>query len=122
MKEKICYNIGVILLIVGFYGILFLIGKWIFTFGLFKLLIYVFSLLMIFGYSMVYVSLDDIKININTSESIIKKELKKLEHEFDFFSGREHGEYQDGEFDGEVCHDIALKIEVLKDLLKKIGE
>lgn len=47
---------------------------------------------------------------------IIEK-IKRLSNEFDFYAGREHAEWQDGEFDGEQCDDIALKIQVLKELL-----
>lgn len=48
----------------------------------------------------------------------IEEKIKELEREFDFYAGREHFEWQDGEFDGEVCDDIALKIGVLRKLLE----
>lgn len=51
--------------------------------------------------------------------SVIQNKLEKLKREFDFYAGREHFEWQDGEFDGEVCDDIALKIGVLKELLEE---
>lgn len=47
----------------------------------------------------------------------IRDKIKELEDKFDFFAGREHAEWQDGEFDGDVCDDIALQIKVLKELL-----
>lgn len=51
--------------------------------------------------------------------SVIQNKLEKLKREFDFYAGREHFEWQDGEFDGEQCDDIALKIGVLKELLEE---
>ena len=49
----------------------------------------------------------------------IRKKIEELEREFDFYAGREHSEWEDGEFDGEVCCDISLKIEALKELLEE---
>ena len=49
----------------------------------------------------------------------VRDKIDKLKREFDFYAGREHFEWQDGEFDGEVCDDIALKIGVLKELLEE---
>lgn len=49
----------------------------------------------------------------------VRDKIKELKREFDFYAGREHSEWEDGEFDGEVCDDIALKIGVLKELLKE---
>lgn len=51
--------------------------------------------------------------------SVIQNKMEKLKREFDFYAGREHFEWQDGEFDGEVCDDIAFKIGVLKELLEE---
>ena len=51
------------------------------------------------------------------SKDEIRDKIKELEDKFDFFAGREHAEWQDGEFDGDVCDDIALQIKVLKELL-----
>ena len=51
--------------------------------------------------------------------SVIQNKLEKYKREFDFYAGREHFEWQDGEFDGEQCDDIALKIGVLKELLEE---
>lgn len=51
--------------------------------------------------------------------SVIHNKIDELEREFNFYAGREHFEWQDGEFDGEVCDDISLKIGILKKLLKK---
>ena len=56
--------------------------------------------------------------NETISKSIIRNKINKLENEFYFFAGREHAEWQDGEFDGDVCDDLALQIKVLKELLK----
>ena len=52
------------------------------------------------------------------SKKVIRDKIEELEDKFDFFAGREHAEWQDGEFDGDVCDDIALQIKVLKDLLE----
>lgn len=52
-------------------------------------------------------------------KSKVKEKIEELEREFDFYAGREHFEWQDGEFDGEVCDDIAFKIGVLKNLLRE---
>ncbi len=63
----------------------------------------------------------DAQFNILTNsipKSVIQDKIDKLNREFDFYAGREHAEWQDGEFDGEVCDDISLKISVLKELLK----
>ena len=49
----------------------------------------------------------------------IREKIKKLEREFDFYAGREHWEWQDGEFDGEVCDDLANKISILKEILEE---
>lgn len=56
--------------------------------------------------------------NYISKQKVIDK-IKKLKNEFDFYAGREHAEWQDGEFDGEVCDDLALQIKVLKELLNK---
>lgn len=53
------------------------------------------------------------------SKEKIQNEIEKLKKEFDFYAGREHAEWQDGEFDEEVCEDISLKIRTLKELLKE---
>lgn len=53
------------------------------------------------------------------SKEKIKNKIKELEKEFDFYAGREHAEWQDGEFDGEMCDDISLKIGTLKELLRE---
>ena len=58
---------------------------------------------------------DDEKDYISKHE--IRQKIDKLKREFDFYAGREHAEWQDGEFDGDVCDDIALKIGILKELL-----
>ena len=50
-------------------------------------------------------------------KQVIRDKIKKLKNEFDFYAGREHAEWQDGEFDGDVCDDLALQIKVLKELL-----
>lgn len=50
-------------------------------------------------------------------KQVIRDKINKLKDEFDFFAGREHAEWQDGEFDGEVCDDLALQIKILKELL-----
>ena len=50
-------------------------------------------------------------------KSVIREKIDKLKREFDFFAGREHHEWQDGEFDGEQCDDLALQIRVLKEIL-----
>ena len=62
--------------------------------------------------------LEDIKTDY-IPISVIQNKMEKLKREFDFYAGREHFEWQDGEFDGEVCDDIALKIGVLKELLEE---
>lgn len=49
----------------------------------------------------------------------IEKKIKELEREFDFYAGRCHHEWQDGEFDGEVCDEIAIKISTLKRILEE---
>ena len=49
----------------------------------------------------------------------VRDKIEELKREFDFYAGREHSEWEDGEFDGEVCDDIALKIGVLKELLEE---
>lgn len=51
-------------------------------------------------------------------KSKIQNKIEKLSNEFNFYAGREHSEWQDGEFDGEMCDDIALQIKVLKELLE----
>ena len=55
-------------------------------------------------------------------KSVIREKLDKLKREFDFYAGREHAEWQDGEFDGEVCDDLALQIKALKGLLEAKDE
>lgn len=55
--------------------------------------------------------------NYVVPKSVIREKIDKLEREFHFFAGREHAEWQDGEFDGEVCDDLALQIGTLKKLL-----
>ena len=50
-------------------------------------------------------------------KQVLRDKINKLKDEFDFFAGREHAEWQDGEFDGEVCDDLALQIKILKELL-----
>lgn len=52
-------------------------------------------------------------------KSKVKEKIEKLQREFDFYAGREHAEWQDGEFDGEQCDDIALQIRTLKELLEE---
>lgn len=66
----------------------------------------------------IYAEINKLKTNYIPT-SVIQKKLEKLKREFDFYAGREHFEWQDGEFDGEVCDDIALKIGVLKELLEE---
>lgn len=51
-------------------------------------------------------------------KSKVKEKIEKLKKEFDFYAGREHWEWQDGEFDDEVCDDLALKIRTLKELME----
>lgn len=53
----------------------------------------------------------------SVSKFVIREKIDKLEREFHFFAGREHAEWQDGEFDGDVCDDLALQIGTLKGLL-----
>lgn len=62
--------------------------------------------------------LDDVE-NLIIPKQKVRDKIKELEREFDFYAGREHSEWEDGEFDGDVCDDIALKIEALKELLKE---
>lgn len=50
-------------------------------------------------------------------KSVIREKINKLGKEFDFYAGREHAEWQDGEFDGDVCDDLALQIKALKEVL-----
>lgn len=52
-------------------------------------------------------------------KSKVTEKIEKLAKEFNFYAGREHAEWQDGEFDGEMCDDIALQIKVLKELLEE---
>lgn len=52
-------------------------------------------------------------------KSVIRDKIEELEKEFHFFAGRCHHEWQDGEFDDEVCDELALKIGVLKKLLEE---
>lgn len=59
----------------------------------------------------------DIKSN-HIPKSKIKEKIEELTKEFDFYAGREHAEWQDGEFDGDMCDDIALKIGALKELME----
>ncbi len=47
----------------------------------------------------------------------VREKIKKLENEFDFYAGREHAEWQDGEFDGDICDELVIKIQALKELL-----
>lgn len=49
----------------------------------------------------------------------IQDKIEELEREFDFYAGREHAEWQDGEFDGEQCDDISQQIKILKELLEE---
>lgn len=49
----------------------------------------------------------------------IRDKIEELEREFDFYAGREHAEWQDGEFDGEQCNDISQQIKILKELLEE---
>lgn len=53
------------------------------------------------------------------SKQKIKDKIEELEREFDFYAGREHAEWQDGEFDGEQCNDISQQIKILKELLEE---
>ena len=53
------------------------------------------------------------------SKDKIKAKLSKLEKEFDYYANRNPYEFEDGEFDGEQCNDIAIKIGVLKELLEE---
>ena len=53
------------------------------------------------------------------SKDKIREKLSKLEKEFDFYAGRDPFEWEDAEFDGEQCNDIAIKIGVLKELLEE---
>lgn len=57
-------------------------------------------------------------LNNSVSKDKIKEKLSKLEKEFDFYAGRDPYEWEDAEFDGEQCDDIAIKIGVLKELLE----
>lgn len=54
------------------------------------------------------------------SKDKIKDKIQKLEREFDFYAGREHAEWEDGEFDGDRCDEISTKIGVLKELLEEV--
>lgn len=56
-------------------------------------------------------------IEMDIPKQMIRDKIEELEKELDFYAGREHAEWQDGEFDGDVCDDIGLKIGVLKELL-----
>lgn len=49
----------------------------------------------------------------------VKDKIEELERELYFYAGREHAEWQDGEFDGERCDDISLQIKTLKELLEE---
>lgn len=57
--------------------------------------------------------------NYVISKQKIKDKIDKLQREFDFYAGREHAEWRDGEFDGDVCDDLCLQIKVLKELLEE---
>lgn len=53
------------------------------------------------------------------NKKVVKDKIEELQRQFDFYAGREHSEWQDGEFDGEQCDDIALQIRTLQELLEK---
>lgn len=62
----------------------------------------------------------DYSINIDKDsipKSVIREKIDKLKREFDFYAGREHEEWEDGEFDGDVCDDLALQIGAFKKIL-----
>ena len=73
----------------------------------------------------IYTRQDDVKsldLFINEkyiSKDKIKEKIDKLENLFHFYAGRDPYEWDDSEFDGDVCDDIALQIRVLKELLEE---
>ena len=51
------------------------------------------------------------------SKDEVRKKLEEQQRLFDFYAGRDHQDWVDGEFDYEVCDEIGNKIGILKELL-----